>query len=499
MSRPELIDRGSIVGGKFRIGEQLGRGAMGWVFEAEHVELGHSVAVKVIDPQGVDADALRRFRREGVALAKLESEHAVRVIDYGSLANGAPYLVMERLRGRDLSLHLREQKRLSVGEASEIICQACEALGEAHARGIVHRDLKPGNLFLAEKPNGKRTTKVLDFGVSLLRETNEDALTSNKMMLGTPFYMSPEQLLSSHDVNHQSDIWALGVILFQLTTGKRPFPAATIADLVNLLKSPAPSVLSQAPDAPEGFATVVARCLARTAAERFESAEELSAALDPFRDKEPLRVTYRDVADESAETVPKIATVPRRPPQDMTLSLSPAMPTEETSGAPDTPSAGATAQLPLHPLIRTQSLQESLSPSSSLAASPTPTQSPVVPASARSKRPTARLALLLILLPVAGAGAFLFQFRRSPPPLSVTSSAPIESESHALAPTSSEPPRVADAPPGPAHASAVASEPVPSDTRLQRPLRPKATTVSNKALGGASSSKTASTLPSSRF
>jgi serine/threonine-protein kinase len=258
---------------------------MGVVVAAEHLELREKVAIKfLLDEATADAELSERFLREARAAVKIKSEHVVRVIDVGRLPSGAPYMVMEYLEGEDLSQRLR-RGAVPVQDAVDYIIQSCEAMSVAHRSGIVHRDLKPANLFLTKRPDGSAIIKVLDFGIS--KVTNADGsslnLTQTQTMMGSPLYMSPEQMRSSKDVDRSTDIWALGVILYELVSGQVPFDGSTFPEvLVKVMGEPAPPLDECCPGLPEGFAAVVERCLCKDRDDRFSSVAALAVALTPF-------------------------------------------------------------------------------------------------------------------------------------------------------------------------------------------------------------------------
>jgi serine/threonine-protein kinase len=210
---------GRVLLGKYRIEHVLGHGGMGMVLGARHLELGELFALKLLLPHALaDEDLKHRFAREARAAARLKGEHAARVHDIGRLEDGAPYMVMEYLEGTDLRALLRARGPLPAAEAVDYMLQACHAIREAHALGIVHRDLKPANLFLARRPDGSACMKVLDFGISKELGSVAGDLTKTGELLGSPLYMSPEQMVRRRDVDGRSDVWALGVVLYELTT-----------------------------------------------------------------------------------------------------------------------------------------------------------------------------------------------------------------------------------------------------------------------------------------
>jgi serine/threonine protein kinase len=260
------VSPGDVIAGKYRVDKVLGVGGMGAVVAATHQQLGHKVALKFMLPQATgNSDMAARFLREAQAAANLRSEHVTRVSDMGTLPDGALFIVMEHLDGRDLEQLLEERGPLSPKEAADLVLQACEAIREAHAAGIVHRDLKPANLFLTRRPNGSPLVKVLDFGISKAKAQAEgppSSMTHTHTMLGSPYYMAPEQMVSSRDVDASADIWAIGVILYQLVTGQVPFMADTIGGLVLKVHNEKPPALPplHLQNAP-GFCALVARCM----------------------------------------------------------------------------------------------------------------------------------------------------------------------------------------------------------------------------------------------
>ncbi|MCL2449298.1 MAG: serine/threonine protein kinase, partial [Polyangiaceae bacterium] len=273
---------GEVVDGKYRLVRTLGEGGMGIVFEADHLLLREKVAIKFLRPEVVRLpEATARFQREARASVRMRGPHVVHVIDVDSDADGRPYMVMELLRGRDLEAELRERGRLPVAEAAGWLLQACGAVAEAHDAGIVHRDLKPSNLFLAEA-DGTRVVKVLDFGISKMTQEPELPVTSTTMTFGTPLYMSPEQLRSSRDVDARTDVWALGVILYELVAGMPPFRGTTTAAIAAIVADATPSLSAVRTDTPSGLERVVATALAKSPERRFPNVEAFAAALLPF-------------------------------------------------------------------------------------------------------------------------------------------------------------------------------------------------------------------------
>jgi len=281
------VREGDLLAGKYRIERVLGVGGMGVVVAARHEELGQLVAIKFVRDQALgNAEAVERFLREARAAVRLKSEHVARVLDVGKLESGAPYMVMEFLEGNDLAQVLVSDGPLPLVKAVTLVLQACEAVAEAHAAGIVHRDLKPQNLFLTRTVGGSPKLKVLDFGVSKATGLTSDgrgALTRTSAMLGSPLYMAPEQMRSSRDVDSRVDIWALGVVLFELLTGRWPFEAESMPELcLKVVAEPPQSLAARRPDVPTGLVAIVERCLEKEPAKRFSNAAELAHALEPF-------------------------------------------------------------------------------------------------------------------------------------------------------------------------------------------------------------------------
>ena len=274
------IGAGTVIAGKYRVEKLLAKGGMGAVWVARHTRLNLVVAIKFIETGDAASDEARvRFDREAKVLARIKSPHVVHVSDYG-VEDGTPYLAMELLKGEDLDEKLKREGRLSPAATSIILSQICKGLRAAHDAGLVHRDLKPGNIFLARDDDGVEIAKILDFGIAkaVLPGVTKDA-TETGTIIGSPRYMSPEQVRNSKRVDHRSDLWSLGVILFRCVTGRVPFTAGEIAVLIlQICAEPIPAPSSIDPALGPAMDHFFARALARNPDERFQSAREIADA-----------------------------------------------------------------------------------------------------------------------------------------------------------------------------------------------------------------------------
>jgi serine/threonine-protein kinase len=258
---------------------------MGVVYEAEHLDLAERVALKFLCHEYMrNAEIVERFLREAKSQFRLHSDHVVRVLDVGRAESGAPYFVMELLDGVSFDRVLAERGRLPVAEAIDVVRQACSALAAAHALGIVHRDVKPGNLMLTRRTDGSSCVKLLDFGIAHVRSAAEQEpaarLTRTESVIGTPAYMPPEQLRSASAADARSDIWSIGVVLYELVTGALPFVADSPADLVMKQNTEPHVPMDRHVAVPRELADIVARCLSVSPAARFQTAKDLASALE---------------------------------------------------------------------------------------------------------------------------------------------------------------------------------------------------------------------------
>jgi serine/threonine-protein kinase len=279
---PEVLV-GQVVAGKYRIDSVIGEGGMGYVVVAHHLQLDTKVAIKLLRAElASNAEAVERFAREARAAVRITSPHVARVFDVGTLETGAPYMVMEYLEGGDLSSLIQKRGPLPITEAVDYVLQACEAIAEAHAAGIVHRDLKPANLFGARRPDGSITIKVLDFGISKLTGAGAGGLNHTKTtaIMGSPFYMSPEQMQSTRGVDIRTDIWGLGVILYELVTGRTPFEGNALPEVcLRVATEQPPPLRSLRADAPVALELAILRCLEKDRDKRYGNVARLAVAL----------------------------------------------------------------------------------------------------------------------------------------------------------------------------------------------------------------------------
>jgi eukaryotic-like serine/threonine-protein kinase len=269
----------SVLLGKYRVEATLGFGGMGLVIRAHNMDIDERVAMKFLrEDVQLESEHVERFLREAKACVRLKSEHVAKIRDVGTLEDGRPFMVMELLEGLDLGKLLVEQGSIDPNRAVDLILQACDALAEAHTLGIVHRDIKPTNLFLTKRRDESDLLKVLDFGISKAQAGPEMSLTQTSSMLGTPAYMSPEQMRSARTADRRSDIWGLGTVLYELVEGRLPFEAASFAELCVMVATEPPAAMTKAPH----LQRVMERCLAKPLEERYQDIGELAFDLAPY-------------------------------------------------------------------------------------------------------------------------------------------------------------------------------------------------------------------------
>jgi serine/threonine protein kinase len=322
---PGIPGPGTIVADKYRIERVLGVGGMGAVLAARHLELDEPVAIKMLLPHvPAHGEPVARFLREARAAIKIRNEHVVRVLDVARLEGGAPYIVMEYLDGCDLGQLVEQRGPLPFEEAIDYVLQACEAVGAAHALGIVHRDLKPANLFVTRAGDGRPSVKVLDFGISKITEPqngNTPVLTNTETIMGTPCFMSPEQLRSTRDVDARTDIWSIGAILYAIITGGPPYDGESNADVsAKIIRDPPPPLSATREDAPDGLEGVVSKCLQKDPADRYADVGELAQALAAVDARDSMRASAARVVRLANAVAPTLSTTDR----EMTAKATPA-------------------------------------------------------------------------------------------------------------------------------------------------------------------------------
>lgn len=352
------VQPGDLISGKFRVEQVLGTGGVGIVVAARHLQLGERVALKFLLPDATRSEVdVARFCREAQAVVRLKSEHVARVIDVGALDSGSPYIVMEYLIGTDLAELLEGGGPITPEDAVDYVLQACEAIAEAHSIGLIHRDLKPSNLFLTERADGSPLIKVLDFGIAKYTAEatlaqGDPALTHTNALLGSPMYMSPEQVRNSRAVDVRSDIWSLGIVLYELVTGRVPFEAKNVAAVIAaVVGDPLPSVRVLCPAIPDGLAEAIECCLAKKPGDRFQNVAELAQAIAPFG---PAHGHIS--ASRIAGTLGALGT--KRKPKHPRSSLEATVLTAESGGPPAFKPFAARAPSPGSTTIRSASVPE---------------------------------------------------------------------------------------------------------------------------------------------
>jgi serine/threonine-protein kinase len=442
------LEPGTILLGKYRIDALIGTGGMGNVVRASHLFLHQPVAIKILLPSmAEDASTVQRFLREAQATVKLKSEHSARVIDVGTSPDGTPFMVMEFLDGNDLNQILRHHGPQQAAIVVDLMLQACEGIAEAHALGIIHRDIKPSNFFITRRTDGSMLLKILDFGISKT-PVGYDELTGTQMVLGTPQYMAPEQMKSGRFADPRSDIWSIGVVIYQMLVGRPPFAGESYADLVLKvgLEPPEPIAIPL----PTGLADVVMRCLEKDPKLRFQNVGELARHIAPFA-TDPI---------SSAQTAARVARIL----QQRSMQI----------GGPNTlMQGGLSGAIPISPAQMT--------PGSWPASQPTSLSQGVgqVTLGTRGGRGWI-IAGLAALSVVAGAGGYAIsqlshqdpsanapaavsEPAAPPPPAAVTPPAPATVAPIAPVPVEAPPPPIHPVPPPDKVAAPVATKPV--DTR----------------------------------
>ncbi len=303
--RPHPTRLGEVVGGKYRIVRLLAAGGMGAVYEAQHAVVKRRFAVKFLHPElAVRRDILARFQREAEAAGALESENVAAAVDFGIAADGTPYIIMEYLVGEGLAELLEREGRLPAARATDLVAQACRGIEAAHRAGIVHRDLKPRNLFVCRRQDGTDLVKVLDFGVAKLQALDENTTaTRTGAVLGTAAYMAPEQARGDKQIDHRADLYALGAILYELVSGRRPHPGESHnAILYHISTQPVVPLETVDPGLPAALVEAATRALAHDPEARFASAAELADALGAVANREVWPAPPCAAKDDSGAT-----------------------------------------------------------------------------------------------------------------------------------------------------------------------------------------------------
>ncbi|MBS2014933.1 MAG: protein kinase [Deltaproteobacteria bacterium] len=443
-STSALVEVGRTFGGKYQLVRLLGEGGMAFVYEAYHQKLQQRVAIKILTPElSRDAELVARFEREARSVAALRTRHVARVIDVDQTTDDVPYIVMEFLEGRDLDAELDERRSLPLAESIDYVLQACAAMLEAHQMGIVHRDLKPANLYLA-KDGTDRVVKVLDFGISkVVGAANK--LTAAGAVLGTVLYMSPEQVKASADVDPQTDIWSLGVILYELLAGRAPWEGSSQQIAAQIVSHDPPDIKTLVP-VPDAVARVIGGMLQRDRAARYSSVRDVVAALAPF-------APQGSVGAQAAEQVLReMSQSSRRAGQTVVHKRT--MPMMNAPPPPPTPPGGVTPF---------EAPRGSLVPHSHASTMPLPPSSRTVPTPPRS-RATLGIAIGIGVLGAAGivltVGALVLRARQRAHDVPTPPTASVTAEPSATPSSSAVPPPSADPRPS-TSASSATSEPRP--------------------------------------
>ncbi len=438
------LNQGSVIAGKYVLERPLARGGMGSVWVARHRELDMTVAIKFMDHALISSeDARARFEREAKAAAQLDTKHVVKVQDYG-VDEGTPYIVMELLKGEDLATRLAHGRRISVRETAAILTQVARALRKAHEASLVHRDLKPANIFLAFKDD-EEVAKVLDFGIAKATGSGlAGKATQTGALIGSVHYMSPEQARRSKEVDHRSDLWSLGVILFRALTGKLPFPGDEVGDvIVKVCAEPVPVPSQIAPDLPEEIDRFFERALARPASERFQSVQQMTEAF---------------VAAMAAASAPRIAQESGTVELEVLIGNDgEELPRVEATGPVPMQGAAEGDRASSEPtaLQKTKLWQPTVEPRRSEPGTLNPAQRTLTTSGARSRKVLVLLAGLGVL--VVGALGIGFG-------LESTSSKPSADAASAGVPRTAMPPASSPVLPAPPPASSSAAAPSPTSS-----------------------------------
>jgi len=423
------VAQGALLANKYRVERILGQGGMGYVVEARHITLDERVALKFLLPEyAKHPEASARFLREARAAVKIKSEHVARVSDVGTLDSGAPYMVMEYLDGAGWAQKVQKSGVLSVEDAIDYSLQACEAFAEAHSYGIVHRDLKPANLFLAKRPDGSPLVKVLDFGISKVIGGGDHALTKTTTAMGSALYMSPEQMQETRGVDHRTDVYSMGIALFELLAGRQPFYAETLPQLCAEVLTGVPTPLSAyRPDISADLAARIEKAYERDKNKRYQSIAEFAVALAPFA-PERSRATIERLARMGGLAPPARSETSssgiRVPPATTPIIITSTSPAVTSPGA--MAATAATDELPRHAFVEQMPPIPDLGPpSSEMRIEPGSYRAPIstnaaaafASATKPGRTPTSNRKLIMtaaaIATVVVGSGIFLVTYLRS--------------------------------------------------------------------------------------
>jgi serine/threonine-protein kinase len=457
---------GAVLAGKYRVERVLGQGGMGVVVEATQLDLERRVALKFLRKATTPetAVALARFEREARAVARLRGAHVVQIYDVGRLEHGEPFIVMELLHGEDLSKVLDRELRLPIPTAVDYVLQTCEAMAEAHVAGVVHRDLKPANLFLTRGPDGRRLVKVLDFGISKLLAADSTSASLTSGVLGSPLYMSPEQLSSSKHIDYRTDIWSLGAILYELITGKAAFQAEGLPQICTRVMLGEPDSFGPDDRVPLALQAAILDCLVKAPEGRFPSVADLALALVPFARGSSHRSADAAIRIVRGTSIPH-GELPRSfdslPPSESTSepAAEVCIPEDRTVDISGPPPPGVT-QRELQPLV-------------SAAASGSSSTSPGKPLLAPLLGGVALALALALLVALRGGGT------SSPPgapqPAARQGGAPAQPTASALAVPVRQPaaPSAVDISSAPSSAPAASAPPISKGTATPRKSRPR--------------------------
>ncbi len=420
MTIADELRPGDYVTPSVRLVQPIGQGGMGTVWLAEHLVLDTRVVVKVM-AKGLEsrADVLARFAREAMIAAQVKSPHVVQVFDSGTTESGVPFIVMELLEGHDLGKQLADHGPLTPQALVPIVVQIAKALSKAHRVGVVHRDIKPENIFLCDTEGGEPFVKLLDFGTAKVELPDRRGMTSTDtgQVLGTPLYMSPEQILGEKEIDHRTDIWALGVVVFEALTGRVPFEGATIAALALAIHGEPPKMSDVAPDLPPALDRWFARACARPLDARFQTAREAADAFVQAVTGAPMLEPFESMRAPSVAVRP-IERVPVNTERPVQLSATLPKPGEERRHVSIAFGVVVAAALGVAAMI----VARSPSPGASAHAEPTTAVAPAAPA------------------PPAPPPSTNERNEVPPPPPATVAQAPAPAKTHAPAPPKPNPP-----------------------------------------------------------